>query len=113
MREGRLGDMERGWFVGNFEPSMYRTGEVEVAVKRYRRGEREGRHLHKVADELTVVVSGRVRMFGREYGEGDIVVAEAGDATGFEAVTDAVSVVVKIPGASGDKYMLEGEEGHA
>lgn len=107
MKIGRLEDMVKGWFVGNFEPTLYRTDQVEVAVKSYRTGDKEGSHYHKIATELTAVVSGTIRMGGREYHQGDIIVIEPGETTDFEAVTDAVNVVVKIPGAAHDKYSIE------
>ena len=96
--------MTKGWFVGNFEPSLCKTNEVEVAVKSYKRGDKENAHYHKIATEITVVVSGKVRMFGKEWGAGDIIVVVPGDVTDFEALTDAVNTVVKIPGANNDKY---------
>ena len=37
------------------------------------------------------------------------MVMEPGDVTDFEALTDAVNVVVKIPGVNNDKYIVEGE----
>lgn len=104
MKTARLKDMTKGWFVGNFEPSLYRTSDCEAAVKSYRKGDKEGKHYHKIATEITVIVKGRVRMFDTEYSEGDIVVAEPGDATSFEALEDAVNVVIKLPGALNDKY---------
>ena len=35
MKTARLDEMTKGWFVGNFFPTLYRTNDVEVAVKRY------------------------------------------------------------------------------
>lgn len=107
MKKARLEDMVKGWFVGNFEPSLYKTNDVEVAVKRYRAGDHESAHYHKIATELTVVTKGKVRMNGVGYREGDIIVVEPGDVTDFEALTDAENVVVKIPGANDDKYTVE------
>ena len=48
--------MIKGWFVGDFEPSLYKTQDFEVAVKRYLEGAVEKRHTHKVATEFTVIV---------------------------------------------------------
>lgn len=104
MRRARIQDMVKGWFIGDFEPTLHRTRDVEVAVKRYSAGEREGAHYHKVATEFTVISRGEVEMNGTRYVEGDIVVIEPGERTDFRAVTDAVTVVVKIPGAQNDKY---------
>lgn len=105
MQNGRLEDMVKGWFVGGFEPTLLSTEACEVAVKHYKAGEHEGLHHHKVATEVTLVLSGRVKMAGREWSAGDIIVLEPGEATDFTAMTDAVNVVVKVPGARDDKYL--------
>ena len=105
MNSAHLQDMVKGWFVGSFAPSAHATEACEVAVKRYTAGQREAAHYHRVATEITLVLSGRVRMAGKEWGEGDIVVLSPGETTDFEALTDAVNVVVKTPGAPDDKYL--------
>ena len=105
MKIRKLDDMVRGWFVGNFEPSILCTNDVEVAVKKYAEGDFEETHHHKIATEITLVLSGRVAMFEKEFSEGDIVLVEPGDATSFLALSDAVTVVVKHPGANNDKYL--------
>ena len=98
--------MVKGWFVGNFQPTILKTNDVEVAVKRYKKGDREAPHYHKIATEITVIICGRVRMNGIEYGPDDIVVMEPGETTDFECLEDGtVNAVVKIPGANNDKYL--------
>ena len=109
MKTAKLDSMVKGWFVGNFEPTLYSTNDVEVAVKHYQAGDAEGPHYHKLATEFTVIISGRVQMNGIEYCAGDIVVMEPGDVTDFQALEDAVNVVVKIQGANNDKYVVEGK----
>jgi len=107
MKALRLDDMVKGWFVGGFEPTALRTQACEVAVKRYRAGDREGVHHHRVATEVTLILEGEVEMCGKRWSAGDIVVVEPGEATGFLAITDAVNVVVKTPGALDDKHLGE------
>lgn len=109
MKVEKITEMKKGWFIGNFEPSLLKTNDVEVAVKKYYRGDYEGTHYHKLAREFTVIISGRVRMFDQEFSEGDIIVVDPGDVTDFTALTDTVNVVVKIPGANNDKYLVEEE----
>jgi quercetin dioxygenase-like cupin family protein len=103
----KLDEMVRGWFVGDFEPTVQRTPEVEVAIKSYTAGEAEARHVHKVATELTAVVSGSVRMDGADLHAGDIVRIPPGQPSDFLALTDAVVVAVKLPAVAGDKYPVE------
>src|SRR4051812_26504103 len=93
----RLEDFTKGWFVGDFQPTLLPTSEAEVAVKHYRAGEHETAHHHRVATELTVIVSGRVRMSGEEFGAGEIIRILPGQATDFHALIDTTTVVVKMP----------------
>jgi len=102
-----LDGMVRGWFVGDFEPTAFRSSEVEVAIKHYAAGDAEARHVHKVATELTAVVSGSVRMDGRDLHAGDILKLDPGEPCDFLALTDATVVAVKLPAVAGDKYLVE------
>ena len=106
MKLYKLSDMKGGWFIGNFEPTVIQSPLFEVAYKNYSAGNREAKHVHKVATELTVIAFGRVCMNGVEYSAGDIVVLEPGDVTDFEAIDDAATVVVKLPSVAGDKYLV-------
>lgn len=104
MKAARLEDMVKGWFVGNFYPTVIRTNEVEIAVKEYLKGDSEDRHHHKISTEITVIASGRVRMNGVEYIKGDIIIIKPNQATDFEVLEDTITTVVKYPGAKNDKY---------
>lgn len=105
MEVGKVSTMKRGWFIGNFEPSMYRTEAVEVAVKSYTAGDYEEEHYHKVATEFTVILSGEMKMNGEVFVEGDIVKVFPGEKVKFECIKSGQTVVVKLPGVINDKYM--------
>lgn len=106
MKLFNLTKMFKGWFVGAFQPTVIDTNDVEVAVKRYSKGDYEAPHHHKIATELTVIVSGYVEMRGVTYGPNDIIVIEPGESTDFKCLSDdVVTCVVKYPGASNDKYV--------
>ena len=107
MKIAKLSDMKKGWFVGDFEPTLFQTQDVEVAVKSYKAGEYEESHFHKIATEITVIVKGSVKMNNIVYEEGDIVILDPGDMTDFYAITDTINTVVKIPGAKNDKYSVD------
>lgn len=94
-----------GWFIGDFQPTAVQTSAFEVAVKRYKQGDREAAHHHKLAEEITVIASGRVIMCGQEFGEGAIIHLARNDSTSFEALEDTITVVVKWPSVKGDKYL--------
>lgn len=107
MKIEKLENFTKGWFVGNFNPSLYKTNHVEVAVKQYKEGDYEKKHYHKIATEITVIISGKVKMNGKVYENQDVIVTSPGESTDFLAMTDAITTVVKIPGANNDKYMGE------
>lgn len=108
MRFAKLSDMTRGWFVGSFEPTVLNAPAVEVAIKRYKAGDTEEAHYHKISTEVSCVASGRIKINGYELIQDDILVLEAGDMmTGLYAIEDTALVVVKYPVAKDDKWPIE------
>lgn len=107
MNNFKLDDMVRGWFVGNFNPSVFKTNDVEVGIKEYKKGDYEEKHHHKIATEITVIISGEAKMNDKIYHKGDIIVIKPNESTDFLALKDTISVVVKLPGANNDKYLGE------
>jgi hypothetical protein len=105
MRHDRLENMVKGWFVGQFNPSAHSTVACEVAVKKYKAGDKETTHHHKIATEITLILSGEVRMLDRIWRDGDIITLNPGEHTDFEAITNTITVVVKTPSAPNDKYL--------
>lgn len=104
MKINSLNEMVKGWFIGNFSPSIFRTKQIEIGVKYYSKGDYEKKHFHKIATEYTVIINGKVKMKDVEYSRGTIITIEPFEATDFMAITDATTVVVKIPSVLDDKY---------
>ena len=96
--------MKGGWFAGNFEPTVFKTENAEVAVKHYKKGDVEQWHYHKIATELTVIVTGKVKMNEQVFTNGDIIVMQPNEGTDFIVLEDTITTVVKIPGAINDKF---------
>jgi mannose-6-phosphate isomerase-like protein (cupin superfamily) len=101
-----LNDFTGGWFIGNFSPAIEERDDFEVSVKYYKAGDKESRHLHKLAVEYTVIAKGRVKMNGRIIEEGTIVKIEKNESTDFEVLEDTVTMVVKTPSVKNDKYII-------
>lgn len=49
MKVSKLDEFFKGWVVGNFEPSLFKTDDFEVSVKNYKKGDYEQSHYHKIA----------------------------------------------------------------
>jgi hypothetical protein len=104
MEKFSLEDMVKGWFVGDFEPTIIKSDQFEVAVKRYNAGDYENYHHHKIATELTVIIEGEVEMNGIHFKKNDIIKINANEITDFKCITDVTTVVVKTPSVKNDKY---------
>jgi hypothetical protein len=102
MKIEKLSDMTKGWFVGDFSPTVLAT---QVGVKHYTAGQKEERHYHEVATEITLILTGHVRMNNKEFHAGEIIIIEPMESTDFEVIEDTTTVVVKLPGKSNDKYI--------
>lgn len=97
-------DMKGGWFVGDFEPCVFKTAAVEIGVKSYQAGETNVLHYHKCSTEVTMIITGQCRMGDKILNAGDIVVIEPFEISDFEAITDCTLVVYKSASVAGDKY---------
>lgn len=74
MHKENLNNFIKGWFVGHFTPTLIDTNDVEVSIKKYKAGDQEKSHYHKIATEITAIVSGEVEMNGVKYVADDIIV---------------------------------------
>ena len=102
----KLSDFTKGWVVGDFEPSIIRTKEVEVSVRFYDEGYTEPAHVHKVATEITIIHDGVYDMNGTMLKRGDVMVLNPGDPTAFKCIEAGSNTVIKMPSVIGDKYLV-------
>lgn len=100
-----LNEYFKGWFIGDFNPSILKTNDFEVGIKKYKKNDYEPHHHHKIATEITVIVAGKVIMNDIEYSEGDIIKIEPNESTDFKCLTDVTTVVIKTPCVKNDKYV--------
>ena len=100
-------DMIGGWFVGDFEPTAYKTSGFEVAYKTHAKGEKWDSHYHKIATEINYMAKGEMILSGTLLKEGDIFIIHPNEVSIPEFLTDCEMVVVKVPSVKGDKYIVE------
>lgn len=105
MKVYNIKDFKLGWFIGNFDPSIVKCDNFEIAVKHYIVGENDPPHYHKKSDEITVIISGSARMNGIIYKAGDILFIEKQYVTDFIPLENTITCVVKIPSVINDKYI--------
>jgi hypothetical protein len=101
-----IDEFTKGWIVGDFEPSLLKTKEFEVAVKYYQKGDQEARHVHRVAREITIIVTGKFLMNNHVLVAGDIMSLQPGESADFYCIENGATTVIKTPSVQGDKYLV-------
>ena len=63
-------------------------------------------HYHKIATEVNLITRGLVKINGESYTAGMGVIFHPGDIAECEYFEDTDTLVVKVPGALNDKYLV-------
>jgi hypothetical protein len=100
-----LDNFTGGWFIGDFEPSLFKNNNFEVAVKYFKAGSNEPAHFQKTVVEFTVVVSGKCILAGFECGPNEIVKIDPMELASFIAIEDCVLISIKSPSIPNDKVL--------
>jgi quercetin dioxygenase-like cupin family protein len=90
--------------MGNFEPSAYKTDDVEVCFKVHPKGEKWPKHYHKIATEINYLLHGKMVVQGDTLNAGDVFIIPPQEVADPEFLEDCELIVVKIPFAKNDKY---------
>jgi len=106
MKLYKLSNFKKGWVMGDFDSSIIRTKEAEVGIKEYKKGDKESRHVHKLAEEITVIVSGSCKINETVLKKGDVVMLDKNEPAEFECLEDGATVVIKVPSVIGDKHLV-------
>ena len=105
MEKTNLKEFTNGWFIGDFEPAIFKNPNLEVCVKNFSKGEVEAAHFQRIATEITVVLAGEVRMGEMNLGEDDVLIIYKDEVCDFEALTDCKVLGIKFPSLPGDKIL--------
>jgi hypothetical protein len=103
----KLDDFTKGWLVGDFTPSLFKSKDVEIGIKRYKQGDKDLKHYHKETTEYTVVISGVVLMLGRVWKQDEVIHIPPNVENEFECLEDACLLVIKTPSIVDDKYICK------
>lgn len=98
--------MTRGWFVGDFEPSAFRSEQFEVGIAEHPEGSFWPKHYHKEITEISLVLEGTLRINNQIIKAGEIFVLLPYEVVEPEFLTDCKLVVIKTPSKPKDKYEI-------
>lgn len=100
----RLENFTRQWIVGDFEPSLAQTKDVEIGIVDMPYGAKGDSHFHLKHTEHNLVLSGAVRAKGKIFFENDIFTYYPGEKSDVEFLSNTKLLVIKTPSTKGDKH---------
>lgn len=101
-----LNQFTRGWIVGNFSPALFNSKDIEIAIKKYKTGDREVSHIHKIISEYTIIISGKFKINNVLYSENDIIYIKPNQISDFECIENGINIIIKTPSDPNDKYII-------
>ncbi len=103
----KIEDMKGGWFIGDVEPTAYKTKEFEVGVKTHPKGEVWDVHYHKLATEINYLIQGRMLIQDTELNSGDIFILHPNEIANPVFIEDCTIITIKTISSIGDKYVVK------
>ena len=99
-------EFTRGWFIGDFTPSIISTQAFEVGNLTHRKGETWGYHYHKEATEYNLLLEGSMILNGRKLEAGTFFINYPNEIACPIFVEDCNVLCVKVPSVPSDKYVI-------
>jgi hypothetical protein len=106
MKAYDIAEFKNGWIIGDFEPSILRTSNFEVAVHKYDAGFKGIPHYHKISNEYNIIISGKVDVNGLELGPGKVFVYAPCEISNCQFIEDTTLVIVRDASNTQDKFLI-------
>jgi hypothetical protein len=107
MKVSNIKYFKNGWFIGNFDPTLFKSKDFEIAHHFYLKDFKGDRHIHKIATEYNYILSGKLIASGKELSSGDIFIYSPSDVSDVIFLEDTHLIIVKTPSIPNDKYFEE------
>ena len=107
MEKFNFDKMYRGWFIGDFEPTAYKTKNFEVGYGHHKKGDKWQKHYHKIATEINLIIEGKVKVNDQIFSKGDIFIIKPNEVIDPLFLEDTRFIVVKTISDVNDKYIVE------
>ena len=104
MKQATIKNFKAGWFVGDFDPSIFKNPFFEVAHHKHTKGQETFPHYHKVTNELNYIVRGELIASGKHLKAGDMWIYEPNEVSNVEFLSDVDLIIVRWPSIPSDKY---------
>lgn len=107
MEKFKLSDMIKGWFVGDFEPTAFKTKNFEVGYHIYKKGQKWDKHYHKLTTEINYIIRGKMKIHGELLEEGDVFIIHPNEVVDPEYLTDCELIITRDGSFKNDKYVID------
>lgn len=104
MDVSNIKEFKGGWFIGNFEPTLFKTKDFEIAHHKHPAGYLGQLHTHKIATEVTYIVKGYLTASGIPLSAGDMFTYYPNEIANVQFHENTDLIVIKWPSVPDDKY---------
>lgn len=99
-------DFIRGWFIGNFEPTCFKTSHFEVAILYHAKDDKWGYHYHKKITEINVLLEGSMLINEKRIIPGMQFIFHPNELSCPLFLEDCYVLCIKSPSIPDDKYSI-------
>ena len=107
MKTFSLDEFYRGWFIGDFEPSIIKTKLFEVGLLSHRKGEKWPAHFHEFLTEYNLLIKGKMIINGTSICKNQIFIFKPGEVADPVFLEDCEILCIKIPSIPQDKIIIQ------
>ena len=102
----KVNKMTRGWFVGNFTPTAYKTKHFEVGYLFHKKGEIWDVHYHEHLTEINLLIEGKMIFNDIEINKNEIFIVNQNEIACPIFLEDTYIICIKVPSVIGDKIII-------
>lgn len=107
MEKIKLDKMKGGWFVGDFEPTAFKTKNFEVGYHYYKKDQEWDKHYHKLTTEINYIIRGKMTINGELLEQGDIFIIYPNEIVEPKYLTDCELIISRNGSFKNDKYIIK------
>ena len=97
-----LKGMKKGYFIGDFNPCLYNSKDVEVCIRGASKYTLDAAYYRKNDTRIIYLTRGKIDVDGKVYKKGRVLLFEPGEIINIFALTNVEMVIMNFPGTKSD-----------
>jgi dTDP-glucose pyrophosphorylase/mannose-6-phosphate isomerase-like protein (cupin superfamily) len=102
----KITDFTRGWFIGDFIPSIIKTTDFEVGLLTHKKDEKWAFHYHKYMTEINILVSGSMKLNEKIINTNNVFTIYQNEIACPNFLEDCKIICIKVPSVVNDKICI-------